>query len=561
MTTIATLGPKGSHAWQATRLYMPDAETKLFRRITDVIQAFNDKDAEFAVIPVYNTRAGEIKEYFRVMEKLTKGYWINNIILPIHLSLGSLEVRHKLSLLIGRGPVLKQCEEYIMSHFPDISLMAVPDIEQSMLEIKEKGLADHGVIESEEILKAGGFTIRERELASHNRTRFAVLGKKPVSPTGYDATAMITAPLKDRVGLLFDTLGELSKRGINILDMRSETDIKTQKLQFYLETEGHFQDEALKKALERIENTIIQETDSIKVLGSYPRIDMRTKHIETFGFIGTGEMSKWFAEKLANEGYRNVLTGRSTKLRPEEMIKQVDVVIICVPISTTVAAIEKYGPLLHDGQALILLAGEAENTLKTALKYTGEGVEAMLVHNLWGPQAANMKNKIASVVRTARSGALCSEFEAFLYKHGAEIYHDTPIQHDLLMGVGQKLPTTISVALALTLSQHAIRPDDIGSHATLTSLYAILGMSRVHSQNARTYAEIMSSRGEGGKLVRDFVKNLTAILELSDAGNIEELCAIIEKNKTYLSEDFLKARMAQALAVDQTLTNSQKIGT
>ena len=36
----------------------------------------------------------------------------------------------------------------------------------------------------------------------------------------------------------------------------------------------------------------------------------------------------------------------------------------------------------------------------------------------------------------------------FLYKHGADIFQDTPDKHDLLMGVGQKLPTIISVAMA-----------------------------------------------------------------------------------------------------------------
>ena len=60
-----------------------------------------------------------------------------------------------------------------------------------------------------------------------------------------------------------------------------------------------------------------------------------------------------------------------------------------------------------------------------------------------------MKDKNAAVVRTNRAGALCSEFEAFLYKHGAEIYQDSAAQHDLLMGVSQKLPTAISIAMAL----------------------------------------------------------------------------------------------------------------
>jgi prephenate dehydrogenase len=406
---------------------------------------------------------------------------------------------------------------------------------------------------------ANDLVIRERELAPHNQTRFAVISSTPSEPTGYDATALLTLPLNDRVGLLVDILGEFTRRGINIIDMRTESDIKTQKLQIYIEAEGHIKDKSLTDAVKAISELIIQEPGSFQVLGSFPRVDMRTKHISSFGFIGTGDMSKWFSRRLENEGYKSLLTGRSSELKPEDMIPQVDVVVICVPISATAEAIHKYGPLLNDGQALIILAGVAENALDAALKKTKPSVEVMLVHNLWGPQAKTMKDKNATVVRTKKSGLLCSEFEAFLYKHGALINQDSPSQHDLLMGVGQKLPTTVSVALAMALKDNEIPHDEIGSHSTLTSLYGILAMARVHTQNPRTYAEIMATTGDGRKIVKSFAENLIKLMDLANEGKINELCAIIADNRHYLTDSFLKARMKQSLAVDETL--SKIIGT
>lgn len=553
ISSIATLGPKGSHAWQAAQQYNADAEIKLYPNIGAVFAAFEQKEADCAVVPVYNTREGENKEFSRLVEKNTKGYWIDNVVLPIHLSLGSMDDTSELTMLIGQNQDLRQCEEYIADHFPDASIMAVQDLDKAIEEIKASGVTNGGVICADEALKESGLTIRAREIAPHNRTRFAILGQELATPTGYDATAMITIPLKDRVGMLFDILGEFTRRGINLLDMHSETDVKTQKLQFYIEMEGHIQDEVVKEALERIENQIVQEPFSIKVLGSFPRVDMRVKRIKKFGFIGSGDMSQWFARKLESEGYETFITGRSTELRPEEMIPQVDVLLICVPISATQKAIEQYGPSLKDNQGLILLAGEAEDILSAAMAKTDAGVEVMLVHNLWGPKAATMKDKNVSVVRTSKSGALCSEFEAFLYKHGANICQDSANQHDLMMGISQKLPTTLSVALAMTLRGNNIPPEDIGSHSTLTSLYGILSMARVHSQNPRTYAEIMASKGEGIKIVRDFVEHLSTILDLIDAGDIEELGKVIETNREYLTDEFLQDRMQQALAVDQTL--------
>ncbi len=558
MISIATLGPPGSDGYRAARQYSSEAKLHLYNRIPDIINAFLKEDVDFAFVPIYNTREGEIKEYFKLQELLSEGYWVDNLVLPIHLSFGLLKQEGKeLSpkYIIGRGSVFKQCEDYISENYPDAVLMSVPDIGEALVDIKDNNRIDYGVVESEELLLEYDFEIRDREIAAHNRTRFAIIGENLNGSTGYDATAIITRPLKDRVGMLVDILGEFTKRGINILDLRSENDIKTQKLQIYLEIEGHIGNDRLKNALKCVEKDVIQEADSLRLLGSFPRVDMRVKKIRSFGFIGTGDMSKWFADRLENEGYQTFLTGRTSVQSPEEMIKNVDVVVICVPISVTVSTIEQYGSLLKDGQALIILAGESEQTLKTATASTSHGVELMLVHNLWGPQTQSMKDKNATVVRTPRSGSFCSEFEAFLYKHGADISQDSPSKHDLLMGVGQKLPTSISTALAMTLKQHDIDCSDIATHSTLTSLYGILAMARIHNQNPRTYAEIMATGGDGRKIVQSFAKNLLQVIEMAEEQQISGLCDLIENSRSHLSPEFLAKQMKQSKAVDSILSN------
>ena len=556
MKTIATLGPEKSHGWLAASRYAPDARIQLYSSTGALLDAYEAGEADLAVIPVYNTREGENKEYFHHFDKMRGIYWIDNIVLPSNLSLGVFKPgikRRDLRFLMAKRTVFKQCEEYIGEHFADRELLSVYDIDRAIEEARENDALDRGVIDSEEMLLARNMHIIEREVAPYNRTRFAVLGRELPGKTGYDSTVLMTRPLEDRVGLLVDMLSEFSRRGINLLDMRAENDIKTQKLRVYIEAEGHRRDQPLREVISHIEESIIRQSGGIRVLGSFPRIDMRARYIQSIGFIGTGAMSSWFADRLIGDGYRVMLCGRSTELRPEEMISQVDVVMICVPISATNSTIKQYGPLLKPGQGLVLLAGESETTLQTALDSTDKGVELMLVHNLWGPQAANMKDKNAIVVRSERSGKFCSEVEGFLYKHGANIYHDSPSKHDLLMGMGQKLPTVMSVALAMTLKHNNITKDDITSHSTLTSLYPILAMARIHSQNPRTYAEIMSISGEGRKLVHDFLDNLKQVVGMADKAMIEELCALIDDNGRHLTKEFLEARMSQAKAVDEVL--------
>ncbi|THB71091.1 MAG: prephenate dehydrogenase/arogenate dehydrogenase family protein [Desulfobulbaceae bacterium] len=559
MKTIATLGPIGSDSCLAVREFEPDAEIQVHNQLQDVFTSLSKANCDLALIPVYNTREGEVKEYFRLMEGLEDTYWIDNIVLPIHLSLGAGSIQttpSEIKTLYGRSTVFRQCEEYITSRMPKATLVSVYDLESTLAELKNSATSDTAVIDTEEIINRTGLQVIERELVPYNRTRFAIIGRQPNQMTGYDATAFITRPLPDRVGLLVDTLNEFTRRGINILDLRSENDIKTQKLQIYLEIEGHRDDNQVSDALKTIEKQIVQEPNCIRILGSFPRVDMRSKKIKSFGFIGTGAMSCWFTERLEGEGYRTITTGRSTKLSPEDMIEEVDVVVICVPISATTSAVERYAPLLKDGQALILLAGESEIPLLRAEELSSASVELMLVHNLWGPQTITMKDKNAVIVRTRRSGSLCNEFESFLYKHGAEIFSDSPQKHDLLMGISQKLPTTISVALAMTLNEHQVNYHDLGSHSTLTSLYGVLAMARVHNQNPRTYSEIMATGGEGRKIVSSFIKNLEAVFQLAEERNIEALNDILCTNRKWMPESFLTSRMNQAQAVDAVLSDT-----
>jgi chorismate mutase / prephenate dehydratase len=564
MPSIATLGPVGSDSYQASRQYAPNAEILLYNRIADIFTAFSGGKVEHALIPVYNTREGEVKEYFRLMAKLHQGFWIDNVVLPIHLSLGALAAPEKrdtaITTIVGRSSVFRQCDEFIDENYPDATLMAVHDIERAMAAIRLENKQGYAVIESEALVKKHGFNLWAREVVSHNRTRFAIIGREPAKASGYDATAIITRPLRDRVGMLADILGEFTRRGINILDLQSENDVQTQKLRIYVEVEGHRDTPLVKNAFDTIESTVIQEEDALKILGSFPRVDMRVKKIKSFGFIGSGAMSKWFADRLASEGYKTFITGRNTSLSSEAMIEKVDVVLVCVPISVTAPVIKTFGPFLKDGQALIILAGESENTIATALQATSQGVEVMFVHNLWGPQALTMKDKNAAVVRTHRSGSFCSEFEAFLYKHGADINHDSAKKHDLLMGVSQKLPTTISVALGMTLREHQINCDDISSHSTLTSLYGILAMARIHNQNPRTYAEIMATAGDGRKIVRSFAENILQLIDLAEQGKIAELAGIMDTNKAIMSDAFLQSRMKQAKAVDDVMSQPSMKG-
>ena len=74
MLSIATMGPVGSDSYNAAKQYNPEADLVCFNSMYELVTAFQAGKSEYALIPVYNTREGEIKEYFRSLVGLGDYY-------------------------------------------------------------------------------------------------------------------------------------------------------------------------------------------------------------------------------------------------------------------------------------------------------------------------------------------------------------------------------------------------------------------------------------------------------------------------------------------------------
>ena len=89
------------------------------------------------MIPVYNTRDGERKEFFRAMAELTKGFLDRQ---PGAAG-GTLPGRpgrnqRTRALILGEAHVLQQCAEFLAENFPDTSLMATHNLENDLAAIR-----------------------------------------------------------------------------------------------------------------------------------------------------------------------------------------------------------------------------------------------------------------------------------------------------------------------------------------------------------------------------------------------------------------------------------------
>jgi prephenate dehydratase len=135
--------------------------------------------------------------------------------------------------------------------------------------IKEKGMLDAGAIASRRAAEVYGMEVIVEGLETHkeNYTRFLIIGKEKIRPTGGDKTSLMFI-VEHEPGSLLRALHAISDQGINILKIESRPLVgRPWEYVFYLEFEGHEDDPRVEKSLRDLEKT----TTSIKKLGSYPR--------------------------------------------------------------------------------------------------------------------------------------------------------------------------------------------------------------------------------------------------------------------------------------------------
>ena len=135
--------------------------------------------------------------------------------------------------------------------------------------IKENNIKRAAAIASKDTAKLYDMNVIEENIQDHedNFTRFFCLSKIPTKSTGNDKTSIVFSA-GDVAGALYKALKEFADGDINLTKLESRlTRKKAWEYNFYLDFEGHIDDENCKKALQELINL----GSTVKILGSYPR--------------------------------------------------------------------------------------------------------------------------------------------------------------------------------------------------------------------------------------------------------------------------------------------------
>ena len=270
------LGPKGSYSGFAKDKFinafnLQCVSTNL-KSISAIIKALKDENSEdmAAVIPIENSIDGIVRETIDNLFSLRKtGFKITaETTMDVrHVLAGYADKKNAIKTVRSHPQALAQCKKYLHDNFPD-TLIEEATLSTSAaicsLSSEDKSIAAIG---SEECAKLCKVPVIESDIndEKNNRTRFILLGKFPVPPTGNDKTS-ITFATENTAGALNKILAILEKHKINMsyIDSRPSKK-KLGEYVFYVDFEGHTADKKVQSAFSEIEPLV----KMFYVIGSY----------------------------------------------------------------------------------------------------------------------------------------------------------------------------------------------------------------------------------------------------------------------------------------------------
>lgn len=269
---VAYLGPKGTFTEKAASILFPKAQLVPVQPIKKVVMAVEKNIADLAVVPLENFYNGEVRETLDSLIDCCKAKIAAEKAMPIVHCLGALKNHNKITKIYSKDQALEQCSSYLYEHYPNAATIATPSTTEAISQIIRENSYDSAVIASEKAIVEAGLKLIDTNIVKNNKTRFAVISKRKTRPSGDDKTLLaIHPPMKDKPGVLYNTLGFFSSFGINLEDIKSRPD-KKDSYYFYIELDGHACDRNVKMALDAIRFFLDPDKrfpDAVKILGSY----------------------------------------------------------------------------------------------------------------------------------------------------------------------------------------------------------------------------------------------------------------------------------------------------
>ncbi len=268
--SIAYLGPNGTFSEEAALKRFGNAITTVAcDSIDDVFRTVESNTAQYGVVPVENSTEGAVG---RTMDLLLQSSLsiCGEIQLPIHQFLLAQQTDlTQISKVYSHPQSLAQCHHWIRTNLPHLPNTALIH-SASNADAARQAAADKttAAIAGKRAAQLFGLSICAENIEDDpkNTTRFLVIGKQLVAPSGKDKTSLALST-DNRSGAIYKLLEPLAKHSVSMSRLESRPSRSNLwQYVFYIDLEGHQQDENVSVALEQLRERAV----FLKILGSYP---------------------------------------------------------------------------------------------------------------------------------------------------------------------------------------------------------------------------------------------------------------------------------------------------
>ena len=265
---IAYLGPAGTFSEMATYKYFGHSVSAM--PVTSIDNVFSEVEAgiaDFGMVPVENSTEGAVNNTLDMF--LSSPLKIcGELDLPIHHNLMSKnKALLEINTVFSHRQSLAQCRGWLKENMPNVECIAVSSNAEAA---KRAQYTEHSAaIAGESAAHMYGLDLLHKEIEdrSDNSTRFLIIGKQILVPSGEDRTSLLVAA-KDQPGALFHILQPMNECGVSMTRIESRpSKLGKWDYVFFIDVDGHKDDENLANALRMLERV----TTQLKVLGSYPK--------------------------------------------------------------------------------------------------------------------------------------------------------------------------------------------------------------------------------------------------------------------------------------------------
>ncbi|ARU57509.1 chorismate mutase [Oleiphilus messinensis] len=265
---IAFLGPEGTFTQAAALKHFGHSVVSVpLGAIDEVFREVESGAAHYGVVPIENSTEGMVNHTLDMfMESPNKICGEVQLRIHHHLLVGAGTQPDTITKIYSHQQSFAQCRQWLDSHWRKVERITVNSNAEAARRARDEvgAAAIAGDMAAE--LYGLSRVAKNIEDRPDNTTRFLIISKQDVPPSGQDKTSVLVS-MRNQPGALYHLLEPFHKHNISLTRIETRPSPNgTWAYVFYIDFEGHVSEDRIQNVLKDIEVEAVE----LKHLGSYP---------------------------------------------------------------------------------------------------------------------------------------------------------------------------------------------------------------------------------------------------------------------------------------------------